>query len=413
MQLVDGSLSHPIRPPSGGSSPPPAPGSPVVVPTAAPTSTWLDRVPSAPPTPNEAVKVGSDAVARVVEVERLDRDPRTQLIESPTPAFLQNVLGYAPVVEALSHGSFLHTDKSDGIRTNMLLAAVDLCFQAHIPFGLRPETLWATILTQVATEVKSRPETYRSLFTTSADKETIVVRHDGLRVGVPYGWDQAIGMFADPLRAKVPSDLVDVFVPDDLSTCGTNEDLAHLIALMDAASPYYDYVVRTRCGIPKVALFGTADDWRNLSARVDRLAGSFPHLAGYFAAIRPILARITDAAGGSPVDPKFWKSIYKRDHGSGGDTLTGWLTTFYAFLTKQDWSSGQTTTALRTDFKWDHQWGGISPASFPSSVSAVDFVWDYFGTKLPMKFCGGVITSAEIDGFLTPRLGWAVVHAKP
>lgn len=412
MQLVDASHSHPVQPPPGGFAPPPAPDAVVARPQVQPTSTWAGKVPSAPPVPSPQVRVGSDAVARVVEVERLG-PTGIQAVRSPTAAFLQNVLGYAPTVEALSHESFLHTSQSQGIRTNMLLAAADYCFQAHVPFGLRPEVLWSTILTQVAAEVKSRPETYRHLFTTSAGKETILVRHDGLRLGDPYGWDQAIGMFAAPLRERIPSDVADVCLADDLSTCGTLEELAHLISLMDAASPYYDYVVQTRCGIPRVALYGSAEDWANLVARVDRLAAHFPFLATYFGSVRPILQTLAATAAGGAVDPGFWRSAYKRDHGSGGDKLTGWLTAFYAFLTTQDWRTGQTTTALRTDFKWDHQWGGISPASFPSSISAVDFIWDYFGTKLPMKFCGGTLTTVEIDGFLTPRLGWAVVHAKP
>lgn len=404
MQLADASLSHPIQLPVGGL----APVAPAVVPDVVPNTTWANKVPAAPPTPSPLVTVGSDAIGTVVNVRALERDPYMTLTESPVGAFLQNVLGYAPKVEALSHGTFTHTDRSAGLRTNMLLAAADVCFQAHLPLGLRPEVLWYTILSQVAAEVKSNPDAYRSQFTTSASKETLLVRHDGLRLGSAYGWDQAIGMFDAPLRERVPGDLMGVCIPNDLTTCGTNENLAHLIAFMDAASPYYDYRVMTMCGIPKVALFGTGADWDNLCIRTAALAARFLTLAAYFAAITPVLTKIAQAANGGLVDSRFWTSIYKRHDGSGGDKLTGWLTSFFVFLT--DYKG---VTSKRVDYKWDHEWGGISPASFPSSVSAVPFVWDYFGTELRMNFCGGVVTNVEIDGFMTPRLGWAVVHAKP
>jgi hypothetical protein len=405
MQLVDATQSHPVVPPTGGLAP--APTGPVAAPTDVPNTTWAGKVPAPPPEPVPTVKVGSDAVGKVVEVRSLSRDPYIQTVESPTGAFLQNVLGYAPRVEAVSHGTFTHTTRSGGIRTNMLLAAADYCFQAHIPFGLRPEVLWYTIMSQVAAEVKSNPDAYRSLFTTSAEgKETIQVQHAGLRLGNPYGWDQAIGMFEAPLRAKVPGDLAGLCLPDDLSTCGTCENLANLVAFMDAASPYYDYQVMTMCGIPKVALFGSGQDWANLAARVDLVAPRFPGLASYFDAVRPVLAEIAKTASDGLSNRSFWDSVYKRNSGSGGDRLTGWITVFFAFL-----SNHSGVTSKRTRYDLNSEWGGINPAAFPSSVSAVPFTWNYFGTELPMQFCGGVLTNADVDGFMTPRLGWAVVHA--
>lgn len=399
MQLIDGSRSHPIQPPPGGITPPSDDNVGGVI-DIAPNETWAGKVP-----PNVCTDVGSDAVVRVVNVEDLERDPWTQLMESSTGAFLQNVLGYAPRVEAISSGTFTHSPDSAGLQTNMLLAAADVCFQAHIPFGLRPEVLWATILSQVAAEVKS-PETYRHLFTRSEGKETMVVVHNGLHIGSPYGWDQAIGMFENPLRERIPSSLAQDCMLD-VSTCGNTERIANLVILMDAASPYYDYIVRTLCGIPRVALFGTADDWERLAVRVTQLEKSFPALRAYFMELHPILAKIVSAARGETVDPWFWKSLYKRNSGSGGDTLTGWLTAFFLFLADR-----KGVVSRRTDFEWDHQWHGISPAAFPSSVSKVPFVWDYLGTHFQMNFVGGVLTTVDIDGFLTPRLGWAVVHEK-
>lgn len=403
MQLIDASQSHPIIPPEGGFTAPPS--TPVTPPHVVPNTTWANKVPAPPPTPNPVVTAGSDSIGRVVDVRDLKRAWSIELMESPVGAFLRNVLGYAPRVEALSHGTFLHTN-SAGIRTNMLLGAADMCFQAHLPLGLRPEVLWYTILSQVATEVKSNPNAYREQFTAKAEgKDTILVRHDGLRLGSAYGWDQAIGMFDAPLRERVPGDLPAVCLPDDLTTCGTSENLACLVAFMDAASPYYAYRVMTMCGIPKVALFGTGEDWSNLVTRLDRLAPRFPALASYFNAIRPLLTRIAEVANGGAASQYFWDSIYKRNSESGGDKLTGWLTHFFAFIRDYD-----DVIRKRTDYDLD-SWG-YSPASFPSSVSAVPFVWEDAGSSLPMQLCGGVLTNVEIDGFMTPRLGWAVVHAK-
>lgn len=400
MQLIDATLSHPVRPPDGGFAPPPAEGTLVTpLPEAQAKDTWMAKVPGPSP------KGGSDDVVVKVHIRDLKRDPYISLATSPVAAFLQNVLGRPPVVEAISHETFLHTDASQGILTNMVLSAADACFQAHIPFGLRPEVLWNMVLASVAAEVKSSPDTYRHMFTTSPDQDIIMVRHDSLRLGNPYGWDQAIGMFRAPLVERVPGDLVSRCLPD-FSTAGIPEGLANLVTFMDAASPFYSYEVRTRCGIPDVALFGTAEDWTVLQTRTRDLLDLFPRLAAWSTEIHVVLDKIQKTAAGEPPDLDFWNSIFKRNSMSGGDCLTGWLTVFFAFLLDKGGN-----LVPRTNFKWDHgAWGGINPAGFPGSMSVVDFVWDYFGTRLDMQFLGGTLTTEDIGGFLTPRLGWAVAH---
>lgn len=424
MQLIDATQSFPITPqpePEGIPNPnvvrPPDP--------EVPTTVGIQVIPEHVP---ETVAVGSDDICRAVDVAFLKPDPYVTMEVAPTAAFLHAVLGRKAKLEAVSHDTFVHTAKSEGIHTNMLLSAADLCFQAHLPLGLRPEVLWQTVLSQIAIEVKQNPETYRHLFTASGKKETLKVRHDGLCMGNPWGWDQAIGMFRKPLAENVPSDILDLAMPDDMTTVGTTESLGCLMTFMNAASPFYDYRVETRCGIPQVALFGTVGDWKNLQDRVSRLSEKFPSLSLYFQTLDPILANLVRAAEGAAVEKgtegrswrgigiqggdRFWTSIYKRDSESGGDRLSGWLTAFYAFTR----SYKSTDLARRERFNWEEGgFSGISPAFFPGSASVVDFIWDYLGTEYKMQFIGGTTSAVRLQTdegeFVTPRLGWAVAHA--
>jgi hypothetical protein len=389
------------------------------------------------PAPTPGVEEGCDAICRTVTVADLGVMDQILVAASPTKSFLAGVLGYDPKLEAESHPSFIHTPQSSGIQTNMLLSAADFCFQSHRPFGLRPEVLWQTILGQVAEEVKQNPEEYRSLFTRrSAEegKEEILVRHDGLRMGSSYGWDVAIGMFRDPLEERVPSDIMTISQVDDLTTAGQAEKLACLVTFMDAASPFYDYKVRTKCGIPKVALFGTEKDWLKLKLKVGLIRRHFPRLSAYFNTILPIITRLAEEAGSTePIrkafvgscgwrtelrgGDEFWTSIYKRNSRSGGDTLSGWLTSFFAFARAPGGEQFVLRTQKSLDWKNLDEWGaGLGSNKFPGSVSCVDFKWDYFGRTHPMKLLGGVMTTVRHDHegveYITPRLGWAVAHAQ-
>lgn len=345
------------------------------------------------------MQVGSNLIGRKIYIPNL-MPSIAPAKTKPTQTFLKAVLGYEPRVESLSHETYLSPCYSAGLQTNMLLMAADACFQEHIPFGLRPEVLWNTILSQVAIEIRLNPETYRSLFTDSSEKKLLSVEKDTLRQGHPEGWNEAIGLFEEPLRGVIPSSIAEICLDRNLSTCGQVENLAHLVTFMDAASPFYSYKVWTLCGIPSIAIFGTLEDWDSLIKGVELLMPLFPALTDYFTDIEPALVSIKDSVAGN-LQIDFWRSIFKRNNESGGSTITGWLTKFFAFH--------QGPNGL---YRKQPSRQGYNPDKFPSSVSSVDFIWNYFGTEIPMKLCGGVLSSEMIEGFLTPRLGWGVVHAK-
>lgn len=73
----------------------------------------------------------------------------------------------------------------------------------------------------------------------------------------------------DPVRAAVGADLVDLLQPA-FSTTTVEDWSASLVALMDTVSPYYEFTWVSSCGIPKIRLEGTAQDWREWVAYPQR-----------------------------------------------------------------------------------------------------------------------------------------------
>jgi hypothetical protein len=47
---------------------------------------------------------------------------------------------------------------------------------------------------------------------------------------------------------------------------------------------------------------------------------------------------------------------------------------------------------------------------FPRHVSCVPFVWQYFERAYDMSFAAGLLAVDHTDGFLSPRLGFAVLE---
>lgn len=290
---------------------------------------------------------------------------------------------------------------------SLAVQSLHQAFAAHVPFSLRPDTAWYFIVHQVAEFVRQNADNFAHLFTeTPESKQTILVRDDSLRYNEPSDWQRSINLVRDPLASKVSDRTMELFLPR-FSTSTIEDETALLVALMDAASPYYRFEWSTRCGIPQIRLEGDPSDWRDLYNRTEALAREFSGLNGYFADLLPVLQTIAETSNGTTPDEDFWRSIYKFGGGSGGPFVNGWMTAFFAYVQTEQGS------VLKDRFEWKRSmngWGGFKTNEFPSHVTKVPFVWNYFGDKIDMAFVAGVTGVDYDDTFLSPRLGFGVVE---
>lgn len=337
---------------------------------------------------------------------------------TPVKDFLSAVLPNAKI-EHVGRLELAGVVAEGGYRRPATVAPSSLFYQAlhqayaeHHPFAIRPEVLMYLITANVAEAVKRDPESFRSLFTTNAagTKETILVRHDGLRRGDPESpWGDVFPMFNGKLREKVPAGIMDHMLPG-FTTATAESDCASMISFMDAASPFYDYRVMTRCGLPEIRLLGTPEDWQKLKNAAAALAEPFSKpLGAYFQHLLPVLATLAKQAAGEPVDEEFWASMYKWEDESGGPKFNGWSSAFLNFIQVD----GKLVAKHERTYDWKkHGWGtGLPSGCAPSHVSAVPFIWDYYGTEIKMTFAGGVLGCDVEDGYLTPALSYAVLEA--
>ncbi len=283
------------------------------------------------------------------------------------------------------------------------IQAIHQAFAEHVPLSLRPDTVWYMIVSECAEHVRQNADRYARLFTdTPGEKQLIEVRDDTLRYDAPSDWMRAINLFREPLAKRISDEALELFVPS-FSTSTIEDETSLLVALMDVASPYYEYQMSTRCGIPQIRLEGEAAEWQSLYARTEVLARQFDGLSDYFSDLLPVLEKIVRTATGEAHDTHFWTSIYKYENGSGGPYVTGWITAFFAY--ELDYNGDST---LKRKHEWQN-WGSKTN-SFPTHYRKVPFVWAYFGRKIDMAFAAGIAGVDYEDGFLAPRLGFSVVE---
>ncbi len=327
-----------------------------------------------------------------------------------------------------------------GAAGSMFLNTVHFCFSNHHPLGIRPDALMWMVLHEVGITVRLHPEAYRYLFTDSDQKKLIDVQANEIdlsQFNQNDAWAYGIALLTRGLESKMPSELLRYMLPE-ISTHDLGSLTASYVAALNAATPYYDMLMRVCCGIPDIRLFGAAADYDNILEACKMLAEIFSeHLGKYFEYLIPVLQEIADTVSGrKEVDNGFWASIYNHYSGSGVDDMDGWITAFvnYKFHTGTPYPKEDHLYNWKANLEKSKKYGrGIHREDIPCHLSAVPFVLNYAkdhsgqvegefagtnfkaanqgnGANFDCRLVGGFLSVQDVDGYATPTLGFAVIR---
>lgn len=291
---------------------------------------------------------------------------------------------------------------SDGGQYNgmhSLVAALWYCYGEHRSLVLSPDMIWLMICQGFAKHVELNAEQLRDKFVHHKGKKTLVVTRNTFVKGSPNNpWEGVFEEFSLQIKQHVGQANYDLIVAK-FSTTGHIEKACFEVSLMDTMKSYFNYQVRTVCGIPSITLEGTPQDWQNLLEKTKNMKGY--GLDGWVDELVPILEQFVAASQGKP-DKAFWQDIFKIRHlGSGGDVITGWIRTFFPYIQ----SGEQFVPRGPYGFSQDH---------FTPGISKVDFVWQYYAQRFNMEFIAGFVGISQhpTTKALRPEIGW-IVRDKP
>ena len=169
---------------------------------------------------------------------------------------------------------------------------------------------------------------------------------------------------------------------------------------MDVGSSYYSYSVNTMCGIPRIKLEGSIEDYQLIVNCLVWIKENIEDLIDYVDYIMIHFQKIINTLNGD-IDYQFWGDCIKNgnENGSGGGpVMTGWLGAFcgYTFECGDGYLKDYTNEWVNQFFTRD-----IGPC-----LSVVDFKWN----NTDLKIVAGIIGSSNIGGFNTPQFGYAVLR---
>ena len=288
-----------------------------------------------------------------------------------------------------------------GTKDHPFLAAAFRAFQSHYPLTLRPDDIWLLLTQGLALHVRANSEELRPRFVPHDGRVDIQVRRDDFVPGDPSNpWPEVFSAFSAEIE-RIIGPKRDLIVAD-FSTTGPAERAASEIVLMDTLQGYVRYSLMTLCGIPRVYLEGTLEDWRSVRARARNL-GEFG-LEDWARALDPVLGKIVESLDGG-ADRAFWQSFYSWESMSGGAQITGWVNVLFPYLEQAPGVFTPNPHASR----WKGN-GGPTANRFPLGMSKAPFEWLVMQEQHSMEFLGGFVGVSQDPETLAlrPEIGWAV-----
>jgi hypothetical protein len=208
-----------------------------------------------------------------------------------------------------------------------LLAAVHQAFAEHRPLVLSPEAIALTLTQGVALHVRLRAEDVRERLVRHAGREVLSL--EVLEVpALAEAWGAQLLRLRDALVDEVGPGW-GRFFGCGFSSSGPVDEVAAAVVMLDAFSPYYDYLMVCVCGIPEITLLGEVSDWEELRERVEILPEL--GLSRWATSLRPILDQFVRAARGAP-EPRFWQEIYKPRAVYRADQIAGWVGRLFPYV---------------------------------------------------------------------------------
>lgn len=292
--------------------------------------------------------------------------------------------------------------------SNGFVGACIYAYNLHLHLVLSPDAVWIAITTSLSRFINANAEKLRGKF----------VEHEGqLELkAVSMGdlstanYQELFSQIADAIDERTKGDIRSL-IECDFSTTTPHTRLVSKFVLMAGMKQYFKYQLGLMCGLPKVTLTGTIEDWKAVQARARRLSEfEDPTLVEWSKVLSYVLEYFVSAFL-KPVDRDFWNRVaHYTGGGSGPRYLEGWVLAFVGFD-----ENGKYILNSVPKIKSTHKFGRMDTENVPTATVDVPVKINDNGIEYNSVFYAGPMLPAMVDETsITPALDWAfaVLNAK-
>ncbi|CAI2187189.1 12307_t:CDS:1, partial [Funneliformis geosporum] len=199
-----------------------------------------------------------------------------------------------------------------------LAAAILHAYNNHQHLRLSPDDIWLTIAQGVSHHINYNAEKFRYYFVNhEGKKEICVYAGDILNSCFEGDWPEVVNRLVVKTDQAIEKIDLKSLLECDFSTTTKNSLTASRIVLLDMVKAYFSYKICTLCGIPKVTLEGTLEDWEKVQEKVIQLRQLNLDLDFWLDRLEPVICKLIETYKGK-IDEEFWARIASNESfGSG------------------------------------------------------------------------------------------------
>ncbi|CAG8667092.1 12469_t:CDS:1, partial [Cetraspora pellucida] len=211
---------------------------------------------------------------------------------------------------------------------NGFAAAILQAYNYNKHLCLNPDEIWLTIVQGVSHHIDNNLEKFRHRLIKHEEKEGIsAFVGDILDIDTLEDDWQIINKLV-----MITDEHVEEIEPKELLECDFST-ISSRTVLLDTINTYFSYKSTGCCGIPKVTLNGTLEDWNKLQGRVMQLKKLNLELDFWLDHLEAVVQKLVAAYSGE-VDEDFWGRIINENEVFGseeGTHISGWMLAFFPY----------------------------------------------------------------------------------
>jgi len=298
-----------------------------------------------------------------------------------------------------------------------LVSAICDAYNSHHELVLRPDDVWQAILTQLSFYVQAHAEELRERFVDFEGKKELTISAGGTLFTADFG-DMAARMVDEQIASNIKDASMAAWLLPAFSTTCSKDRVVASVSVMATLQAYFEYKFCLCCGLPRVTLLGSLEDWRALRAKIDRLPEfdlQDKRMSAWHALLTQVLDEFVVSAEGRP-SLSFWDQVCSHiGGGSGPSYLSGWVTVFAVFTDKGVWQ-GDPRTVRTWGREQTSPWPTIETGDLPVAAVAVPVTVDDNGVEYKTQMLAGQVGYDAANGegtALQPRSDWCIAMAAP
>ncbi|CAG8448487.1 10119_t:CDS:1 [Diversispora eburnea] len=283
-------------------------------------------------------------------------------------------------------------------------SAIIHAYTLHQHLRFSPDDVWLTVAQGVGKHILINAERFRNIFFDHEGQKGVTVEARDIIKPVNKSfkddWLQAVARLSDDIDKRVKKVDLKKHLECNFSTSTNASITASKIILLEAMKKGFSYELRGGCGIPKVTLDGTLEDWLKLQEKVAKIRDFGLGLDFWLDRLKPVIAQFVSTYKGD-VDEKFWSmAVFEVPYNSYEATpcWDGWISAFFPHN-----KSG-------SEIKKNQ----IIPNEIPSGLVYVPFdlivvQGDIFKLNFAAGFFGARQEKVNEEYIVSPVIGWYIV----